>query len=509
MTVQEHLASFLTAAAEPMLDGPDGAKVFPRDDDVIFSSWVAEKLNQPGRPAVFTDGAFHLYDDGTGAWVKVAPAEVKRMVMGLSGMKLYDGKVKKIVKEEKEREDGGVEVVTHVEEEIATKPINLKNARIDGIVACTEARMEHEGFFDDAPAGLAFKNGFVTVDEGGVKIGDKRPENRARAAAGWAYRDHPCPKWTQFMRDVFEGDDDAEPKRMCIQEFFGLALLGMATAYEKALVLYGSGGNGKSVLLDVVQKCFPEEAVASVPPQALDDQYYRARLAGVKLNVVSELPQRELVDSPAFKGVISGDRISARHPTERAFEYRPKAGHVFAANPPLPSVGDLSKGFWRRFVFITFNRNFDTEMHLKRHDKDVFVRELQDEIKGITRWALEGAARVRRQSGLTVVPSSEAMLDAWRLSVDNVAMFLKECTQREPEPVEMATTTDLYRAYRRWAEATGHRMPLSQPRFLDRLVQHGLPPIQDGAQSVRAVRLINLPRPVFRTGPDDAQDLFS
>lgn len=502
--VAEQLDSFLQHASTPMLDGPDGAKVFQRDDDVVFSQWVAEKLNQPKRPAVFTDGSFWLYDDVTGSYVQVKPAEIKRMVMGISGMRLFKGKVKKTV--ETELPDGTVEAKEV--EEIVTSAINLKNGRIDGIISCTEARLDKEGFFDGAPQGLGFKNGFVTVDAEGVKIHDKGPDHRVRGALPWSYRDHPCPKWSGFMRDVFLNDDDGEAKRRCVQEFFGLCLLGAAPAYEKAMVLYGTGSNGKSVLLDVMQKAFPPSTVASVPPQALDDQYYRAHLNGITLNVVSELPQREIVDSPAFKGVISGDKISARHPTERAFEYRPRAGHIFAVNPPLPAVGDLSRGFWRRFTFITFNRNFDAEQHLKRHDKDVFVRELQDEIKGIVRWALEGAARVRRQGGYTSVPSSEAMLESWRMSVDQVALFLRDCTERTIEPAQMATIDELYRGYRRWCDGTGHKMPLAQPRFSDRLAQHGLIETRDGAQSVRAVRLTSLPRSIGKPATGE-RELFS
>ncbi len=58
-------------------------------------------------------------------------------------------------------------------------------------------------------------------------------------------------KWLQFLDDVFKGDDDAQQKTQLIQEWFGYCL-DRGLNLHKALVLYGDGGNGKSVILDVL-----------------------------------------------------------------------------------------------------------------------------------------------------------------------------------------------------------------------------------------------------------------
>ncbi len=63
-------------------------------------------------------------------------------------------------------------------------------------------------------------------------------------------------KWLKFLDDVFDGDDDKDQKIAVIQEWFGYCM-DRSLNLHKALVLYGDGGNGKSVILDVLAAIFP------------------------------------------------------------------------------------------------------------------------------------------------------------------------------------------------------------------------------------------------------------
>ena len=236
---------------------------------------------------------------------------------------------------------------------------------------------------------------------------------------------------------------------------------------------------------------FPSDAVTAVAPQQLDHEYYKARLHGSILNVVSEMPRRELVDTPAFNAVISGDRIDARRPAGRPFEFRCRAAHVFAVNPPLPSTAEMARGFWRRFLILSFNRSFERDPAAR--DKGMLLKELKSELAGIAFWAIEGAKRLQQQARFTALPSSDAELSQWRESADQVALFIRQgCKRLDPEvPDELAAmlgTEELYSSYRHWAERTGHRFSMTLNRFAERLDLLGYHLVKDGGQLVRPLK---------------------
>lgn len=454
--------------------------IFERDDDVVFARWLCEQLSTRTRPLVFSEGGYWAYSPESGAWLPFPRVEVKRSAMAISGMKLFAG-TKKVT------QDDGTVV-----DEVKTKTLNISNGRLNGLCELTENMMEEESHFAGLQHGIAFLNGYVTVDETGVKLSRNSPDWRCRTALPFAHKTTSAPasvyapKWSAFMDDITRDDSDKEEKQKFLQEFIGVALLGGSVFYEKAALLVGDGSNGKSVFLDVVQSVFPTRNIASIPPQQLSDEYYRARLDGVVLNVVSELPKRDIVDSPALNGVISGDLITARRPRENPFDFRPRAGHIFAVNPPLPTVGDLSGGFWRRFVIVSFNRDFKVDPRVR--EKEGLVAELKAEAQGIVRWALEGAARVKKQGRYTLPPSSALFLAAWRTESDQVALFVKERTTKVEEQAQMFSDEDLYRIYRKWAEQTGHRLQLSLSKFGQRLTLLGYKTISESGLSLRALK---------------------
>lgn len=450
--------------------------VFERDDDVVMGRYVASRLSTHNRPVINDGASYWAYSPETGVWVALDRVEVKRAAMALSGAPLFVSKSKN----------------DHGEDVIKTKPLNISNSRLNGIVELVGDTLEQKQFFDHHVQGIAFTNGFVTVDARGVARKPNSPDWRCRLSLPFAYhvkkdgQDFDAPKWMAFLKDIVRDDEDGDDKIACLQEFIGLSLVGGATWKEKAIMLLGDGGNGKSVFLDVVQAMFPSRNLSSIPPQQLSDEYYKARLDGVMLNVVSELPKRDIVDSPSLNGCISGDLVTARRPRENPFDFRPQAGHIMSVNPPLPAVADMSRGFWRRFIVITLNRNY--ELDPMKKDKELFVKELKAEIKGIVRWAIDGAVRIHKNGKYTVPKSSFEALAQWRTRTDQVALFASERTVRTENVQDMMAGEDLYRAYRKWGEQTGHRALLALSSFTERLKMAGFKPLEDGGQTLYPIR---------------------
>lgn len=384
---------------------------------------------------VFDCGELWRYSPGAGLWVAVDKDQVVRLVGGIAGMPIRasEGKEPKTFKASGPNADGVHKYLVGFAKKGATGP----------------------GFFDKCPEGVAVTNGFLVVDDGAVVLRAHDSGQRVRDRVQLAFDAHVrAPAWDKALAEWFKGDDASE-KISFLQEFAGGALFGLSPRYQRCAVCLGAGANGKSALLDVVSALFPEGTVTSIPPQDVDDERMGAGLDRSRLNVVTEMPERAILESGGFKAAVVGDRMTRRRAYGREFTFRPRAGHLFAANH-LPPVVDTSDGFWRRLVIVKFDNRFEGD----QVDTTLADRILRDELPGVLAWAVRGAARLVQNNCYTEVPSSKAELGEWRGESNPVALW----REARCEPGGWTDASTLYRDYRDWAPANGF-MPLSVVRF--------------------------------------------
>ncbi len=433
---------------------------FERGDDAELADALLQALaSQPPQP-VGAEGALHLYSHDTGTWKPVAIELQRRVVKRFAGAPLPKGRVR----------------------------IRLSTAR--GAVALAMDEVHQMDFFSEAPRGLAFTNGFATVEGDAIKLRPHSPDNRAQWSYPFAFDPYAArAKWTAFLGSVFDPDDDASEKIAFLQEFCGASLFGAAPRFQKAVVMYGQGANGKSVLIEVIVSAMPDGSTTAIPPQTWGSEYRLALLAGKRLNAVSELPERDILQSEAFKAVVAGDLTTARQIRQQPFMFRPMAGHLFAANR-LPGTVDHTSAFWRRFVVVTFNRIFTASEQNPTLAKDI----IDSETPGVVAWLIEGAKRVLHQGSYAIPPSAEMAKDEWRRGSDQVQMFIDDCAevvmhQVEEAPLSMA----LYTAYREWAEQNGYgKMAHNKFGVRLRLLGHEKKHTEHGSR-YPSLRLINVP----------------
>lgn len=415
-----------------------GSSRFERGDQVEIAKQLLSDLSTGGvvKP-VSAFGAIQRYGDVHGVWRALEHAELSRHVQGYAGKPIAGQR-------------GGLKV---------------RSADVNGAVSLAHARIADPEYFANAPRGIAFANGFAKFNaDGAIELVPHAPENRARFAYPFAYDEqHPRKAFIRFARSLFRDDDDVNDKVRLIAEFVGGSLLGVAPRYQKCLVGKGGGNNGKSAVLDVLTAAMPPGSTAAIPPQSWGQEYRRALLAGKLLNVVSELPEQDIIAAEAFKAIVTGDAIDAREIRGVPFTFRPTAGHVFAANA-LPGSSDQTEGFWRRFLVLTFNRSISKEERNPRIAEELIASELP----GIVMWLLTGASRLIRQGHYTTPASHHAAMREWRRNADQVSAFVEECTRPLEGKDRGVAAADAYKAYSKWATANGHR-PVSSTKFGMRL----------------------------------------
>ncbi len=381
--------------------------------------------DDPATNVVFDEGALHLYHPKLGLWQPLDDENLGNIVQDMAGVPC-----------------------------VATrKNLKVNVTDIAGAIRVAGIQAWRKDFFREAPVGLSFNNGFLEVSERGVVRQTKRSyANRMRHGYAWDYDPNATsPAFLAFIGSLFRDDADRAEKIAFLQELFGASLLRVATKYQLCGLLIGEGENGKDTLIDVLQSVFPDGTTSALGPHKWSQDYKRAMLVGKWLNVIGELPETDLESSEAFKSIVVGGEIDARHPYGRSFNFRPQCGHVFATNANI-GTADFSHGFFRRFGVVRFNRQFTAA------DRDPTIKDRLTKTEGaaIIAWLIQGAARLIARGAYELPSSHHTELNAWRKSADQVAQFV-EARARPLEAGEKGKPAAmLYQAYATWARENGH-----------------------------------------------------
>ncbi|MEJ7743191.1 MAG: phage/plasmid primase, P4 family [Nocardioidaceae bacterium] len=168
--------------------------------------------------------------------------------------------------------------------------------------------------------------------------------------------DATCPHIDQFVRDTFPED--------AFDLAYELLALVMVPdpSIQKAVLLLGPGGNGKSVWLRVMQRFLGPDNYSTVPLQRLEAERFSAsRLQGMLANICADLPATDLKSSSVFKGITGGDRITAERKYHDSYDLYPFCKLIFSANT-APRTPDASDAFFQRWIVVPFDRTFRGEV---------------------------------------------------------------------------------------------------------------------------------------------------
>jgi len=413
------------------------------------------------RSAIYDEGSLYVYDLKRGIWRSVNEVEAGKIVQGFDGRPAQG------------------------------RPIKLKESDVRGAMSCARRESAHEGFFASAPAGLVFKDSLVGVTpDGKVHKTPHSSDNRARFAYDFEYTDKEPKRFLKALVGMFRPDADAAEKIQLVGEFAGACLLGVATRFQRWVLLKGGGDDGKSTLIDMIGGAMPEGAVCSIKPEDLEDEYDRADLAGKLLNTVTEVRQRDILGAETLKAVTAGDRMRGRHIHQSPIDFRPRAGHLFAANG-YPKFSDSSHGFWRRPVVVTFNRRFTGDPERKVGlSEEILAAERPEIVCWFLRAGAEAIAR-----GAYIEPKSHAAAIAeWRGETDAVFEFVEErlvLSNQKKASISNGWSPPgtLYEAFCAWTRDTGHR-EMSSTAFGRRLTELGFAEIRTNGVRYRPLRVL-------------------
>jgi putative DNA primase/helicase len=273
--------------------------------------------------------------------------------------------------------------------------------------------------------------------------------------------DATAPMFRQFLDRVLPDKSLQD----VIAEYMGYVFTKGLTL-DQVLFLYGSGANGKSVLMNVLKAMFGTSNVTGYSIAELTEAngYNRANIANKLLNWGGEINGRTM-NGDIFKSLASQEEVSACQKYKDPIMMRHYAKLAFNANE-LPREIEATEGFYRRFLVVPFLVTIPQE----ERDAHLAERIIAGELSGVFNWVLEGLQRLLNSGPPVAFTRSLAVEQAmaeYRLTSDSVRAFLAEQSLR-PSLTNWRIAQDLYEKYRTYCYSAGNKS-VSRGRFYGRL----------------------------------------
>jgi len=324
--------------------------------------------------------------------------------------------------------------------------------------------------FELSPGQLAVENGLIDLEGAANGHGDDarrdlEPEDYALRRLPVTYDpDAECDDWATLV-DEWTEDGRAD----ALQEYVGYCLHRGSLPIHRALMLVGSGANGKGTFLHVVRQLLGVENTSSIELQTLaNEKDAVADFYGSLANIDDDLSARSLGKGLGmFKKLVAGDRVRARRLYEDGFEYEATGKHLYAANKvPDVDVPDDDEAFWRRWLLVEFPNHYPTD----EREPNLRDRLTTDEaLSGVLNWAIEGWDRLLDQ-GYFTNEEREAWTKRrrWQSWGEVVDKFLSDCVERD-EDAGRISTGDAFDRFQLWCRENDLKSDISAQGFTNKL----------------------------------------
>lgn len=311
---------------------------------------------------------------------------------------------------------------------------------------------------------INLQNGTLQFYRGDIQLKVFDPDDFLKYQLPFKYdKDAVCPLFNQYLNRVLPEKELQD----IITEFLGYVFMPQdGLKLEKALLLYGSGANGKSVLFDIINALFGKENICSYSISELTDDkgYSRAMLGDKLLNYASELSSK--FETSVLKQLISGEPISARLPYGNPFNMHSYAKFMFNVND-LPKDVEFNHAFFRRFLIIPFQITIPED----EQDKELAKKIIETELPGVLNLILKGLDRLTKQKGFTNSKIVENTIAKFKKEADSTLLFIEEFNYQSDNEA-YKPLKHIYSEYRTFCLENSYK-PLSNINFKKRINSHG------------------------------------
>lgn len=321
-----------------------------------------------------------------------------------------------------------------------------------------------------------FQNGFYDPIEGKLIPHDPKYRATNQLPHNFTPGGKPeCPELDRWLTFITPDPDDRE----MLLEYIGYCMT-RDTRQQKFLILYGSGGTGKSTLIRLLEEIIGEENTSNIPLRELSYRFSAFGLVGKLLNSCADIDEAAIKDVSLIKQLMGEDKIQAEAKGKNAFWFRSCAKQIFSTNELPLILSERSNGFYRRLLILTMNRapkspraDF-TELLIRGIDRLIYL-------------AMDALETMYIQGSIMNSKNSQDAVNAlWRES-DTVEAWLYDRCERDIKA--RTDRTELFDNYSLWCDAN-ESMSLSLKSFYKALRTKGFEDVSyKGCRVFKGVKL--------------------
>lgn len=304
---------------------------------------------------------------------------------------------------------------------------------------------------------IPFKNCMFDSKTG--QIYEHKPEYLCINQIPWDYEpDKIC--FGEVTEKFFDSAMSEEDRKTILQ-FLGLCMT--RCNFQKFVILKGSRGTGKSVLVRLFENVVGQGNFSNVPLQKLEEKFYSIQLMGKLINLCADLNGNPLKTVNTIKLITGGDSLSDSYKGKDVITFTPYARLLFSCNTVPISLDEKSNALFERIILIEMDKR-----------PEIPDRQLEDklfaEIPYIIQQALKELHELFEENALFESKRSRELVAELYADSDSVQAFLQDQTVKDIE--KSIRTTELLESYKKYCEET-EREPLSRTRFYANLKNKG------------------------------------
>lgn len=265
------------------------------------------------------------------------------------------------------------------------------------------------------------------------------------------------PNTMYFLESALDSEDIPT-----ILQFMGLCMTHNVD-HQFFLLLLGEGGNGKSIVISLMEHIVGLENTSNMSLAKLSsNQFAASQLFGKLVNTCADLSKVSIEDDAEIKKITGGDRILCEYKGKDAFSFAPYAKLFFSANR-FPHVDDKSEGFKRRLRIVSMNK--------KPEKKDIQLKQkLLKEIEILIFMATQWLKDVLETGEVYESEESKRLKEEASKKSDSVYSFIIDCL--EPMEGHDIKRSEVFREYKEYCEYFD-RMPVGKKVFFDEMIAKG------------------------------------
>ncbi len=260
-----------------------------------------------------------------------------------------------------------------------------------------------------------------------------------------------CPNIDKFLSEVVSEEDV-----VTLTEYLGYCLI-PDVRMQRALMVFGHAGNGKSVFLNLARRILGKPNTSAIALQKLaHDKFAVAGLFGMLANICPDIPAFKLKTDEVFKMIVGADEeLNAEKKFMDQFEFKNYARLMFSANvlPEPANDPDDNEAYYRRWLLVPFPHTFKGKSNNKK-----LINELttDEEKSGYLNKLLQALQTILKNGNFTYEKSAEEVEAMYKVNMASIDKFFED----KVEIVEIKgrytiSKEDMYDRYCKWCEENG------------------------------------------------------